>query len=86
MRPQRTPPPQSLTPALIKALLVVVKETVEGKVYTTIDVFNVIKPELTVGLGKIPRIGLHNLRFNSTSEDLIVLEPSPVPIASLGIK
>ncbi|KAL8901818.1 MAG: hypothetical protein Q9207_005010 [Kuettlingeria erythrocarpa] len=83
-----TPPPQSLTPALLKALVVVAKETVEyGKVYMTMDVLKTVKAEMTaVGGGRSPRIVLESLRYNSALEEHIVVEPSGIPIASLGTK
>ncbi|KAL8922162.1 MAG: hypothetical protein Q9208_005357 [Pyrenodesmia sp. 3 TL-2023] len=85
-RPQPWPP-RSLTPALVKALQAVASEeaaTEDGKLYTTVDIFDMIKAELSVvsrGTGR-PRVELENMRYDTSLEEHIVLQPLPLPEAS----
>ncbi|KAI4270449.1 MAG: hypothetical protein LQ337_006676 [Flavoplaca oasis] len=71
-------PPRSITPALIMALQEMAKHPNDGNVYTTKDLFNIMRAELIVSRpGCYAKIQLQNAQCNSTLDDHIVLQPQP---------
>lgn len=48
-----------MTPTLVKALPVVAKEALDGEVYTTADIFDIIRAERRGSLGRCQTVELH---------------------------
>ncbi|KAL8853377.1 MAG: hypothetical protein Q9221_001854 [Calogaya cf. arnoldii] len=61
-------------PALLKALQVVGNEAIDGEVYTTADIFDRIRTELSGGLGRGQKVELHSLKNGISLEEYIVLQ------------